>query len=241
MNEIPIRMNTKGALTLSDLSNGNLSGQQPAQTGYQPQMQQPAGNTRNAQRTGVILRKGQKTVLKGTGGQNLTSIRVCLGWDINNNACDLDVSAFMLGADGKVIGDDWFVFYGQTLSPDGAVRHSGDSTDGAALGDDEIIDINLNQLNPNVARITFVVTIDRALELGLNFSMVSNAYARILDSVTNMEIGRFNLTEYYANVTSMVVGEVYRHNGEWKFNPVGDGVAKDLEGLCGMYGVNVAG
>ena len=196
------------------------------------QKQRPAGG-------GVHLKKGQKVALAGAGGGALQSIRVCLGWDVQNVACDLDASAFMLGADGRVIGDDWFVFYGQTTSPDGSVRHSGDSA-GAAMGDDEIIDINLQTINPNVKKITFVVTINEALEQGLNFSMVANAYVRVVDGATGQELNRFQLTDYYANVTAMVVGEVYNHNGQWKFNAVGDGVAKDLAGLCAMYGVNVA-
>ena len=96
-------------------------------------------------------------------------------------------------------------------------------------------------LPANVKKITFVVTINEALEQGLNFSMVANAYVRVVDKTTGQELNRFQLTDYYANVTAMVVGEVYNHNGQWKFNAVGDGVAKDLAGLCGMYGVNVAG
>lgn len=225
-------------------------GQPQAQTVQQPMMNQaPMAQPQMAQAPvqqkqrpaggGVHLKKGQKVALAGAGGGALQSIRVCLGWDVQNVACDLDASAFMLGADGRVIGDDWFVFYGQTTSPDGSVRHSGDSA-GAAMGDDEIIDINLQTINPNVKKITFVVTINEALEQGLNFSMVANAYVRVVDGVTGQEINRFQLTDYYANVTAMVVGEVYNHNGQWKFNAVGDGVAKDLAGLCAMYGVNVA-
>ena len=212
-----------------------MNNSQPNQS-YQQQSvvpkQRPQGN-------GVHLKKGQKVALAGAGGAALTNIQVCLGWDVTNQACDLDASAFMLGADGRVIGDDWFVFYGQTTSPDGSVKHSGDSQ-GAGYGDDEIIDINLATINPNVKKLVFVVTINEALEQGLNFSMVANAYVRVVDKTTGQELNRFQLTDYYANVTAMVVGEVYNHNGQWKFNAVGDGVAKDLAGLCAMYGVNVA-
>ena len=162
-----------------------------------------------------------------------------LGWDVNNVACDLDASAFMLDQNNRIIGDSWFVFYGQTTSPDGSIVHSGDSK-GQGSGDDETIDIDLNRISQNVQRIAFVVTIDEALNRGLNFSMVANAYVRIVDAMTNAEIARFNLTDYYSSVTAMVVGELYRHNGAWKFNPVGDGVSKDLAGLCEMYGVRVA-
>lgn len=212
---------------------------QPTMT--QPQMQ--AQNVQPRERqfgSGVVLKKGQKVNLAGNTGLTLNNIRVGLGWDIVNQACDLDASAFMLGDNGKVIGDDWFVFYGQTVSPDNSIRHSGDSN-GAGAGDDETIDITLSAVNPNVKKIVFVVTINEALERGLNFSMVSNAYVRVTDSASGQELVRFSLTDYYANVTSMMVGEIYNHNGIWKFNAIGNGVAKDLAGLCEMYGVNVVG
>lgn len=212
---------------------------QPANT-YQPPMQnQPAVSRQRPAGTGVKLKKGQKVSLSQMN-PNLSEIQVCLGWDILNQACDLDASAFMLGANNKVIGDDWFVFYGQPNSPDGSVVHSGDSTNGAAVGDDEIITVNLNRLNPNVQKIAFVVTINEALERHLNFSMVQNAYVRVVDKATGKELVKFMLTEYFASVTSMVVGEVYNKGGQWRFNPVGNGFAEDLAGLCGVYGVNVA-
>ena len=243
-----IPMKTSGAMTANDLMSSIMGGgsqqvqpqysqpvQQPQyaqqpQIQYQPK-QRPQGN-------GVHLKKGQKVNL-AQNGEVLSNIQVCLGWDLKNQACDLDASAFMLGADGRVLGDDWFVFYGQTVSPDGSIQHSGDSQ-GEGFGDDEIISINLQGVNPNCKKIVFVVTIDEALTKGLNFSMVSNAYVRVVNKMNNQELVRFTLTDYYANVTSMVVGEVYSYNGAWKFNAVGDGVARDLAGLCEMYGVNVA-
>ena len=194
--------------------------------------QRPTGN-------GVRLKKGQKFGLAGANGAPMLNLKVALGWDILNQNCDLDSSAFMLGNDGKVLGDDWFVFYGSTTSPDGAVIHSGDSG-GAGEGDDEVISVNLQRINPQVEKIVFVVTINEALERQLNFSMVANAYIRIVNSDTNQEIARFDLTNYYSNVTSMMVGELYKRNGEWKFNPIGDGISADLLGLCQRYGVNVA-
>ncbi len=194
--------------------------------------------TQRPKATGVVLKKGQKQSLS-TLSPNLTRLRVGLGWDAIGGY-DLDAEVFMLGSNEKVLGDSWFVFYGQTTSPDGAIFHHGDNTDGSAIGDDEIIDIQLDRLNPNVKKLVFVVTINEAKQYGYNFSKVSNAYIRVLDQASNRELIRFNLSEYYANVTSMVVGEVYLYHGEWKFNPVGDGTADDLYGLCYRYGVNVA-
>ena len=165
-------------------------------------------------------------------------IDIGLGWDAAPGY-DLDAQAFMLGVNGKVLGDDWFVFYGQQTSPDGSMVHSGDSN-GVGDGDDEIIHVNLDKVNPSVQKIVFIVTIDQALQMGYNFQHVQNAYMRVLNKKNNAELLRFNLSDYYANVTAMVVGEIYRHNGVWKINPVGDGVQADLAGLCARYGVNVA-
>ena len=225
-------------------SMNNMNMGQPMQNNMNQPMQQAVVtqqpmNTPRPAGGGVHLKKGSKTAIVGANGQQLSAIRIGLGWDVINQACDLDASAFMLGADGRVIGDDWFVFYGQTTSPDNSIQHSGDSQ-GHGTGDDEVIDINLAGVNPQVQKIVFVVTINEALENGLNFSMVQNAYVRVMDKSNGNELMRFNLTDYYQTVTAMVVGEVYKHNGAWKFNAVGDGVAKDLAGLCGMYGVNVA-
>ena len=212
---------------------------QPQQSFSQPmQNTQPPAPRQRPKSTGVQLKKGQKVSLSQMNPQ-LAQIQVCLGWDILNQECDLDASAFMLGADNKVVGDDWFVFYGQPTSPDGSITHSGDSN-GAGVGDDEIITIDLKKISPNVQKITFVVTINEAREKRLNFSMVQNAYVRVVDKSTNKELVRFMLSEYFATVTSMVVGELYNKGGQWRFNPVGNGFAEDLAGLCGVYGVNVA-
>lgn len=209
------------------------------QTSYQMPQAQPVAPKQRPTGTGVHLKKGQKTSLSQMN-PNLSEIQVCLGWDISNQACDLDASAFMLGDDNKVVGDDWFVFYGQPVSPDGSIIHHGDSCDGAVIGDDEVIDIKLNQINQMVKKIAFVITINEARENNLNFSMVSNAYVRVLDKSTGKELVKFLLTDYFSNVTSMVVGEVYNKGGQWRFNPVGNGFAEDLAGLCNVYGVNVA-
>lgn len=237
----------QGGYGQAPMQNQQASYQQPVpqQASYQqpaPQQasyQQPASGQRPTG-NGVVLKKGQKTSLTKMN-PNLSEVDICLGWSILNQACDLDTSAFMLGANGKVIGDDWFVFYGQPASPDGSIVHHGDSRDGAGAGDDEIITVKLNQVNSQVQKIVFVVTINEALERGLNFSMVRDAYVRVVDKSNGREMTKFNLTEYYSNVTSMVVCELYKHNGEFRLNPVGDGVARDLAGLCEMYGVNVAG
>lgn len=178
-----------------------------------------------------LIQKGQKVRI-GTVGQ-LPRIRVALGWNVSNPQCDIDLSAYLLDATGKVPGDDWFVFYGQTSSPDGSITLH---VNGSA-SDREFADIDFFKLNSSVRKIVFVLTINEALEHHLNFSMVKDAYIRILDSDSGHEIYSFMLTDYYDNVTSMMLGEIYLHNTEWKFNAIGNGVARDLAGLCQLYGV----
>lgn len=178
------------------------------------------------------VQKGQKAPL--TAGNTLPGIlKACFGWNTASAQCDVDVSAFLLGSDGKVIGDSWFVFYEQTKSPDNSCRfETGGSTDR------ESITIDFRQLNANVKKIVFVMTINEAFAKRLHFGMIKDAYIRILDE-RGTECVSFLMTEYYSNVISMMIGEIYQYNGSWKFNAVGNGVAKDLAGLCALYGVEV--
>lgn len=215
--------------------------QQPTQQPYQQPVQQPVQAARSPA-TGVSLKKGQKQSLSSLN-PHLDCIDIGLGWDTPTGAqipYDLDCEAFMLGPDGKIVGDSWFVFYGQPSSPDGSVVHGGDNSTGAGTGDDEVIHVQLSRVDSRVTKIAVVVTIDEAKARNHNFGQISNAYIRIVDKSNGSELCRFSLTEYYSAVFSMVVGELYRHNGEWRFNPVGNGTANDLAGLCAFYGVQVS-
>ena len=210
----------------------------------QPQVVQPAltaGQQNTASTPGMPaarpipalmnkVQKGQKIML-ATGAPD--AVDACFGWNVTDARCDVDVSAFLLGADGKVIGDSWFVFYGQTLSPDQSTKF----VDGVST-DREMIQINFRQLNTQVQKIVFVLTINDALKNRLHFGMLKDAYVRIIDK-SGSELVSFMMTEYYNNVISMMIGELYQHNGAWKFNAIGNGVAKDLAGLCELYGVQV--
>lgn len=199
---------------------------------HEPAQHVPAADNRPIPALRHAIQKGQKVSLET--GRACTKIRACLGWNVINPACDVDVSAFLLNESGKVIGDNWFVFYGQTESPDSSTVFHTDSTT-----DREVITVDFTRLNPSVIRIVFVLTINEALEKRLNFSMLKDAYIRILDTDTNTELTSFRMEEYYAGVTSMMIGEIYQHKGGWKFNAIGNGVARDLAGLCELYGVQV--
>lgn len=175
--------------------------------------------------------KGQKVPLNFSSKK----LRVNFGWNVNNPACDVDVSAFLLSESEKVVGDDYFVFYGQESSPEKSVLFKKAETTNVL----EVFDIDTATLNPSVVKIVFVMTINHALENALNFRMLKDAYIQIVDPVNSTELVSFLVEEYYDNINSMMMGEIYLHNGAWKFNAIGNGVNRDLAGLCEFYGVQV--
>lgn len=182
-----------------------------------------------------LLHKGQKAPLS-PGNSNIRRLKVCFGWNVTDGRCDIDASAFLTGTGGKVPGDEWFVFYGQEQSPDGSVRFAIDQSH----RDREIISVDLTKLDSRIQKIIFVMTINEAYEKNLNFSMIKDAYIRIIDAENNRILLSYRMEELYANVTSMTIGELYLHNGQWKFNPVGNGVKQDLAGQCAIYGVAIS-
>lgn len=190
-----------------------------------------SSDTRQAPLLRRLIQKGQKMNI-GAAGQ-LQRVRIAMGWNILNPQCDIDLSAYLLDSSGKVPADDWFVFYGQTKSPDGSVTLN---VNGSPQ-DREIADVDFTRLHSSICKIVFVLTINEAFTYRLNFSMIKDAYIRLLNPADNREILSFMLTDYYANVTSMMLGEIYLYNDTWKFNAIGNGVAKDLAGLCELYGV----
>ena len=190
----------------------------------------------------VCLKKGQKVDLT-KNNPGLSKITVGLGWDVNRydsgSDFDLDASAFLLGANGRVPSDTEFVFYGNGQHPSGSVVYGGDNRTGEGEGDDEQIFVDLKSVPANIEKIDFTVTIYEAAERRQNFGQVSNAFVRIVDDSTGTELIRYDLEEDFSIETALVVGELYRHNGEWKFNAIGSGYQGGLEALCRNYGVNV--
>ena len=167
--------------------------------------------------------------------KGISKIKVCFGWNILDTRCDMDASAFLLGENGRVLDERWLVFYNQPLSPDRSVSFLK-----AENGSDrEQIYIDLKKLNLAVQKIVFVLTIDEAFSKNLNFGMIRDAYVRLINDTDNQEIASFCLEEYYQNVTSMTMAELYLHNDQWKLNPVGNGVHQDLAGQCRIYGVEI--
>lgn len=189
----------------------------------------------------VSLVKGQKVSLT-KNNPNLDKIHVGLGWDTNNfngPAFDLDASVFMVNASEKVPNTSYFIFYNQLQSPEGSVIHTGDNLTGEGEGDDESLKVILSKVPDHIQKILFTVTIHEAQMRRQSFGQVKNAFIRIVDDTTDTEIYRYDLTEDFSTETSLVVGELYRQNGEWRFNAVGAGYNTNLSDFCAKYGVNI--
>lgn len=191
---------------------------------------------------GINLQKGQKIDLtKGNSGLN--NLLVGLGWDTNryggNYDFDLDATAFLLKEDKKVSSNLDFVYYGNLKHASNCIEHMGDNLTGGNDGDDEQIKINLSYVPGNIERIAIAVTIYDAEIRNQNFGQVSNAYIRIVDTSTGNELLRYNLGEDFSIETAIVVGEIYRYKGEWKFSAIGSGFKGGLKALCLNYGVNM--
>ncbi len=191
----------------------------------------------------INLTKGQKVDLT-KGNPGLKNVMVGLGWDVNafdsGADFDLDAAAFMLGADGKCPSDKEFIFYGNLSHSSQAVMHQGDNLTGAGDGDDEQILVDLAKVPANIEKIAFTVTIYEAEARNQNFGQVSNSFIRLVDNSNGTELIRYDLGEDFSIETAIVVGELYRNNGEWKFNAIGSGFQGGLAALCGHFGIQVA-
>ncbi|MEJ2793834.1 TerD family protein [Iodobacter sp. LRB] len=188
----------------------------------------------------ISLQKGGNVNLSKEA-PSLKKLVIGLGWDprvTDGSAFDLDGSAFMLKADGKVRADSDFIFYNNLKSTDGSVTHAGDNTSGQGDGDDEKIVIDLALVPADIDKITVGVTIHDAEARKQNFGMVGKAYIRCLDANGDKEIARYDLSEDSSTETAMVFGEIYRAGAEWKFKAVGQGFAGGLAPLARSFGIS---
>jgi tellurium resistance protein TerD len=190
---------------------------------------------------GVTLAKGGNVSLS-KAAPNLTAVQIGLGWEARATTgadFDLDASA-LLCSNGRVLGDEYFIFYNNLKSPEGSVEHMGDElVGGTGAEDDEVVKVNLTQVPPQVDKIVFPVSIYDAEARLQNFGQVRNAYIRVLNQADGAELARYDLSEDASNETAMIFGELYRYNSEWKFRAVGQGYASGLRGIALDFGVNV--
>jgi tellurium resistance protein TerD len=190
---------------------------------------------------GVTLSKGGNVSLSKEA-PGLTAVTVGLGWDVRTTTgadYDLDASALLCNAGGKVPSDQHFVFFNNLASPDGSVEHSGDNLTGGGDGDDEQIKVNLAGVPPQIDKVVFPVSIYDAEKRGQSFGQVRNAFIRIVNQADGRELARYDLTEDASTETAMIFGELYRNGAEWKFRAIGQGYASGLAGIATDYGVNV--
>lgn len=189
----------------------------------------------------LTLQKGGNLSLTKTD-PSLTKIIVGLGWDprsTDGTEFDLDASAFLLAANGKVRGEADFIFYNQLKSQDGSIEHTGDNRTGAGDGDDEVLKVDLSRVPADIDKIAFTVTIHDADARKQNFGQVGGSFIRIANDVTGAEVVRYDLAEDASTETAMIFAELYRHNSEWKFRAVGQGYAGGLKALANGYGLTV--
>lgn len=202
----------------------------------------------------INLQKGQKIDLT-KGNPNLSKLLIGLGWDAvqnkggggggllssmfgggKTNDIDCDASVCLLNDKGKLAQHKNLVYFGNLTSPCGSVRHSGDNRTGDGDGDDEQIQVDLSRVPQDVHRLVFVVNIYDCVKRKHDFGMIKNAFIRIANSTNGQELCKFNLSEGYAGKTSLVAGEVYRHNSEWKFAALGEATTDpDLKSLTKRY------
>jgi tellurium resistance protein TerD len=191
----------------------------------------------------VTLVKGGNVSLS-KAAPNLTQVQIGLGWDARSTTgapFDLDASALLCSA-GRVLGDEYFVFYNNLKSPEGSVEHLGDNLVGGVEGeegDEEVVLIHLDLVPPQVDKVVFPVSIYDADARAQSFGQVRNAYIRVVNMQTAEEIARYDLSEDASSETAMIFGELYRYQGEWKFRAVGQGYASGLRGIALDFGVNV--
>jgi tellurium resistance protein TerD len=187
-----------------------------------------------------LTKGGNVSLTKEAPG--LTNVVVGLGWDVRSTTgadFDLDASAIIVGADGKVLSDKHFIFFNNLVSPDGTVEHTGDNLTGEGEGDDEQVKINLAGMAAEADKLVFTVSIYDADARSQSFGQVRNAFIRVVNAADNKEIARYDLSEDASTETAMVFGEVYRGGADWKFRAVGQGYASGLGGIARDFGVNV--
>jgi tellurium resistance protein TerD len=175
----------------------------------------------------------------GRASLSLPKFVIGLGWDANSSSTgvdfDLDASVFILGENKKCLSDEYFVFYNNLKSPDGAVEHTGDNLTGAGDGDDESIKVDLSKINPGATEIIVVVTIHKAEERRQNFGQVRNSFVRIYNPDNHEELLKYELEEDFSVETAVEFGRIYKRNGEWKFEAVGVGQKGGLEVYLNKY------
>lgn len=187
-----------------------------------------------------LTKGGNVNLSKEAPGMTKTTLG--LGWNprvTDGQAFDLDAIAFLLKADGKVGADTDFIYFNNLSSANGSVTHNGDNRTGDGDGDDETVTVDLSKVPADIEKVVLAVTIYDGQTRNQTFGQVGNAYIRVINDTNNSEIARYDLSEDGSTETAMIFGELYKHNGEWKFRAIGQGFAGGLGPLASSFGVAV--
>jgi len=187
-----------------------------------------------------LVKGGNLSLTKAAPG--LTKVLVGLGWDARTTTgdkFDLDASALGCATSGSVISNDYFIFFNQARSPEGAIEHLGDNRTGEGAGDDEVISVDLSGAPAQLDKVVFLTSIYDSETTGITFGQVRNAYIRVVNAADNSELARYDLSEDASVETAMVFGELYRNGADWKFRAIGQGYSSGLAGIAKDYGVNL--
>lgn len=185
-----------------------------------------------------LTKGGNVNLSKEAPGMTKTTLG--LGWNprvTDGQAFDLDAIAFLLKADGKVGADTDFIYFNNLSSANGSVTHNGDNRTGDGDGDDETVTVDLSKVPADIEKVVLAVTIYDGQTRNQTFGQVGNAYIRVINDANNSEIARYDLSEDGSTETAMIFGELYKHNGEWKFRAIGQGFAGGLGPLASSFGV----
>lgn len=183
-----------------------------------------------------LEKKKPISIIKEKPGLN--TIVAGLGWDpanVNGHSVDLDLSLFMLGANGKLVADEYFIFYNNATSPDGSANYPGDSRGGEGDGDDEVIHIDLSKIDARVEFLYFAVTIDQCEERGHNFGHVQNSYINIRNAADNSILCQYELKENFTNEDSIIIASISRNGGAWNAEALGQAFSGGLSTLIDLY------
>ncbi len=187
---------------------------------------------------GLALTRGQKADVT-KNNPSFRNLWVGMGWK-GGTGIDVDFSAFLLRQGGKVGGDEDLIFYGNPKGARGAIEMSGTGKRSfAGVTDQEQVIVRLQDAPSEIDRISFTLTIYEGEARKQSFANVNDVYIRIMDEASGQEILRYELGKHFSVETAIVVGDLYRYNGEWKFNAIGSGYAGGLAALCASFGIEV--
>ena len=185
------------------------------------------------------MQKGENLNISKTN-PSLSKIMIGLGWDVNSKKTtnsynfDLDASVFMMSKDSKLQWSD-VVYFNNLKSPCKSVIHQGDNLTGEGDGDDEQILVDLKKIPTKFEKLLLIVNIYQANQRSQRFGMVDNSYIRLVDNETGTEVARYDLREDASSATGIIFGELYLHNGDWKFRALGDTVNGSLDEIAGKF------